>query len=358
MVTLIMSGRGAYDKKENGIVNVVRMGVIGAGGWGGMHARTYADTPGAELRGVADADAERAAALAKRFGARAYEDCAALLADPEIDAVAVVTPDFAHDDILLAAAQAGKHILAEKPLAMSVAACERIVAAAEKAGVTLMVDFHARWSPPLYKAWEAIRAGEIGVPQHVYYRLNDRIFVPTEMLSWAAQTTVLWFVGSHAIDTVRWLLGDEVMRVYAVSRRGVLQRRGIDTPDYYLSTLEFRSGATAVIETSWILPNTMPNIVDVKCEVVGDNGAIYIDQSHNRAIEKYTADSGSYPDVFVMPSVYGTQGGFAADSIRHFVECVRLGKQPLVTGRDGLIVTKVICGIEESIRTGQPVAIC
>jgi predicted dehydrogenase len=267
----------------------------------------------------------------------------------------VVTPDFAHDEVLLAAAKAGKHILAEKPLAMTVESCERIVAAAEESGISLMVDFHARWSPPLYKAWEAIREGEIGAPQHVYYRLNDRIFVPTEMLPWAGKTTVLWFVGSHAIDTVRWLVGDEVTRVYSVARRNILQGRGIETPDYYLSTLEFRNGATAVIENSWILPNTMPNIVDVKCEIVGEKGALYVDQSHNRAMEKYTEDFGSYPDVFVMPSVYGTQCGFAADSIRYFVECIREGRTPMITGKDGLIVTKIICAIEESIRTCQPV---
>lgn len=338
-------------------MNTVRMGLIGAGGWGSMHARTYAGMAGAELHGVADAVPARAKAMAEQFGARAYASTEELLADPEIDAVAVVTPDFAHDDVLLAAARAGKHILAEKPLAMTVAACERIVEAAAETGVTLMVDFHARWSPPLYKAWEAIRDGEIGAPRHVYYRLNDRIFVPTEMLPWAGRTTVLWFVGSHAIDTVRWLIGDEVARVYAVSRGGLLQGRGIDTPDYYQSMLEFRNGATAVIENSWILPNSMPNIVDVKCEIVGDDGALYVDQSHNRALEKYTGTTGSYPDLFVMPSIYGAQCGFAADSIRHFVDCVREGRTPMITGYDGLMVTKVICAIEESIRTRQPVDI-
>ncbi len=333
------------------------IGLIGTGLWGGMHARTYAEMAGVELRGVADIDEERAQALAAQFGAKAYSSHEALLEDDAIQAVSVVTPDFAHETILLNAIRAGKHILAEKPLATSVAACEGIVAAAEEAGVTLMVDFHARWSPPLVKAWEAIREGEIGAPQHVYYRLNDRIFVPTEMLAWASRSTVLWFVGSHAIDTVRWLLDDEVARVYAVSRKRVLAARGIDTPDYYQSTLEFRSGATAVIENSWILPNTVPNIVDVKCELVGETGALYVDQSHHRAIEKYTAAEGSYPDVFVLPSLYGKQQGFAAESIRHFAECVRAGEAPRVTGRDGLEVTKVICAIEESVRTGQPVVV-
>lgn len=333
----------------------IGLGLIGSGGWGAMHARTYATIDYARLVGVADLDLSRAQALAGPYGADAHNDYRRLLEDDRVHAVAIVTPDFTHEQIAIDAAAAGKHILAEKPLAMTVNGCERIVNAAERAGVKLMVDFHARWSPPLYKAYEALRKGEIGTPKHVYYRLNDRIFVPTQMLSWASKSTVMWFVGSHTIDTVRWLLDDEVRRVYAVAGQGLLTGLGIDTPDYYQATLEFRGGATAAIENSWILPNSMPNIVDVKCELVGTNGALYIDASHNRALEKYTADKGEYPDVFVLPSIYGRQQGFASESIRHFVECVRDDKAPMVTGRDGLEVTKVICAIEESVRTGLPV---
>jgi predicted dehydrogenase len=335
----------------------VGLGLIGTGGWGAMHARTYATVEYAKLIAVADVDAARAKSLADQYGATAYDDYRKLLADDRVDAVAIVTPDFAHEEIALAAAAAGKHILAEKPLAMTVEGCERIVAAADRAGVKLMVDFHARWSPPLYKMRDAIAKGEIGTPKHVYYRINDRIFVPTKMLSWADKTTVMWFVGSHAIDTVRWLLGDEVTRVYAVAGRGVLTGMGIDTPDYYQATLDFRGGATAAIENSWILPDSMPNMVDVKCELVGTKGALYMDATHNRALEKYTSEGGEYPDLFVMPSIYGRQQGFAAESIRHFVECVYRDAQPLVNGRDGLEVTKVICAVEESVRSGLPVQV-
>lgn len=336
-------------------MRTIGVGIIGTGGWGAMHARTYAATPGVVIRAVADIDVARAQALAAPYGAKAYGGYDALLGDPEVEAVSIVTPDFAHEDITLAAARAGKHILAEKPLAMSVGACERILAEAERAGVHLMVDFHARWSPPLCKMYEAIRQGEIGTPRHLYYRLNDRIFVPTEMLSWAGRSTVLWFIGSHSIDTIRWLLGEEVCRVYGVARSDVLRARGIDTPDFYFSTLEFPSGAVAVIENSWILPNAAPNLVDVKCELVGTRGALYMDATHNRALEKYTETDAGYPDLFVMPTIHGRQQGFAAESIRHFIECVREGRKPMVTGYDGLMATKVICAIEESIRTRQPV---
>ncbi|MCP4638828.1 MAG: Gfo/Idh/MocA family oxidoreductase [bacterium] len=336
-------------------MDALGVGIIGTGTWGSLHAATAADTDGVELKAVADLDEGRAQALAEQHGATPYTDYADLLADDTVAAVSIVTPDFAHADIAVAAAEAGKHILCEKPLATTVEACQRILDAADRSGVKLMVDFHARWSPVMYRAWKTIQKGAIGDMQHVYYRLSDRIFVPTEMLSWAAQSTVMWFIGSHSIDTVRWLLDDEVKRVFAVSQSRVLRGMGIDTPDYYQATLEFRSGATAVIENSWIMPNTMPNIIDLKCELVGSKGAVYFDASHHRAIEEYTLDEAGYPDVFVMPEVQGRQTGFATDSIRHFYDCCMNDTPLKVTGQDGLEVTKVICAVDESVRTGQPV---
>ncbi len=333
----------------------VGFGVIGVGTWGELHARVYSEDERISLRRVADLNAERAESVAGRHGAASHSDYHDLLADDLIKAVSITTPDFAHAEVAVAAAEAGKHVLVEKPLATTVEDCRRIIAAAKASGVKLMVDFHNRWSPPFYKAWESIHKGEIGEPQHVYYRLSDRIFVPTEMLPWAGKSTVEWFIGTHSIDTVRWLLGDEVTRVYAVARSRVLKGLGIDTPDFYQITLEFASGTTAVIENSWILPNSIPNIIDLKCEIVGSRGALYLDTSHNRTVEKYTQSEAEYPDFLVLPTIYGEQKGFAADSIRHFVDCVLTDTEPRVTGEDGLIVTRIIQAIEESVRTGLPV---
>src|SRR5437868_2755328 len=111
----------------------VGIGLIGSGLWGAMHARTYATIDYAKLVGVADVDLSRAKALADQFRADAYEDYRILLADDRIDAVAIVTPDPTHESIALHAAAAGKHILVEKPMAMTVEGCERILKAAEKA---------------------------------------------------------------------------------------------------------------------------------------------------------------------------------------------------------------------------------
>lgn len=114
-----------------------------------------------------------------------------------------------------------------------------------------MVDFHNRWSPPFNAAYTAVRAGELGELYSGYFRLNDIKWVATDLLPWAAQSSILWFLGSHSLDTLRWIFGSEVERVYCVSRSGVLKGLGVDTVDEYLTTLEFKNGAIAHMENGW-----------------------------------------------------------------------------------------------------------
>jgi len=331
--------------------------IVGSGLWGSLHARVYSESEKARLVAVCDIDEARARDLASRFRVESYTNLNQMLARNDIDAVSIVTPDFAHTEIALAAIAAGKHVLCEKPLATTNTDCRRIIDAARAAGVKLMVDFHARWSPPFWSAKKSIDRGDVGSVRLVYYRLNDTIYVPTEMLSWASKSTVAWFIGSHSLDTVTWLVGDNPISVYAVSRSVVLKSMGIDTPDFYEVILEFANGAVAVIENCWILPNSLPNIIDLKCEIVGSEGALYVDGSSHRAIERYAGGKASFPDVLVMPDVQGRQMGFAAESIRHFIDCVVDDRQPLVSGEDGLRVTELIEAIEKSVSSGARVTL-
>ena len=334
----------------------VRFAIVGTGLWGESHALVYARDERVELAAVCDVRGERAREVAQRYGAAKWcSDYREVMADPSIRAVSVATPDFAHAEIAVAAAQAGKHLLVEKPLATSVQDCERIMAAARAAGVKLMVDFHNHWNPPLYAARQAIAAGEIGAPQLIYLRLHDTIFVPTGMLSWASQSTVGWFLGSHTVDLVCWLLGERPRRVYALSASRVLEERGIRTPDFYQGLLEFPSGAVANTDNGWIMPNTSPSIIDFQGRIVGSKGALSWNLSHHRALEKYTEDKGIYPDVLGKYDMHGGPTGFTLESIRHFVDCVLQDKEPLCTGEDGLWATRIICAMEESVRQQRPV---
>jgi len=336
----------------------IGVGVIGLGTWGETHLKAFTSHPGARLIGVCDSNAALAKQRANEYGASfVTADYRALLARDDIGAVGIATPDFLHRDMAIAAAEAGKHILLEKPMATTVEDCLAIQAAAETAGTKLMVDFHNRFSPPFLQMKAAIEAGEMGELQLISLRLNDTIFVPTQMLSWAARSTVAWFIGSHSVDLVRWLSGEEVEQVYAVSRSRVLAARGVDTPDFYLTSLELSGGLVAQIENCWILSEQYPTVFDFKAEVVGSRGTMMADVSTHRMVQKYTEDTAMYPDVIGTPDVHGRPTGFAIESIRHFVDCIVGDKELVVTAADGIAATRVICAIEESARTGAPVSL-
>lgn len=342
---------------------MIKVGIVGAGIWGTMHARAYTQNPLAELVAICDLDEDRAQRVAKQYSIpKVFVNVDEML-EEGLDGISVATPDDAHTSIVLKAIAKGVHVLVEKPLATTVEECTAMVDAAENAGVFLMVDWHNRWNPPIYSAWNSIREGELGDIRYIYYRLSDTVYVPTQMLPWANKSSVMWFLGSHALDTTCWLMGKKPERLYCQKRQGVLTSLGVDTPDLYVTMLEFEGGALAVVENTWIIPQQSPSLIDHKCEILGTRGAIYLDPTHNGAFTKYSPDTTagfpnpSYPDMFVTPEVYGKQVGFAVESIHHFVECIQNKVKPLATGMDGLLNTRLILAAETSVQTGMPVSL-
>lgn len=331
--------------------------LIGAGLFGERHAQAYSRHHAVDFVAVCDLNADRAQAIAEKYGARGWTtDYRDVLANPDVRAVSIATPDHLHRDIAIACAEAGRHLLVEKPLATTVEDAEAIVAAAQRAGVRLMVDFHNRVNPPMAQAREAIRRGEIGRPVYVYARLSNTTAVPLEMLKWAGHSSALWFLASHMIDIARWMLDDDITRVYAVSRDGILREMGVDTADFHVATVEFSRGAVAVFEHAWILPRSHATVKDLKLEILGSAGAIHIDGSHNRVIEVYSGEGARFPDVLAPPTG-GHLTGFVLDSIACFVDAVTLGAPVLATGEDGIAATRAICAIIASARAGAPVSL-
>lgn len=334
----------------------LRMGIVGAGTWGETHARIYQAHPRSEVVAIADNDASRAQALAAKLGIGRFHGSAEEMFEAGgIDAVAIVTPDFAHADVSVAAAEHGLHMLIEKPLATTTDDVERMTRAIEAAGVRAMVDLHNRFSPPFNAAYDQVKAGTLGQLRTAYMRLNDAKWVATDMLPWAAQSSILWFLGSHSVDTLRWMFDDEVTRVYSVARSGVLRALGVDTVDAYLTTLEFSRGGIAHMENGWINPNAMPNVNDIKFTAVGDLGMISVDASSHNLIQQYTDQSVTVPDILVRNSVFGEPVGFAYQSIRSFVDAVTSGQEFKVSLRDAARVSIIVLAIMESASKGLPV---
>jgi len=337
--------------------NILRMGVIGVGIQGETHVKCLSSLPNVKVVAIADPNESRLKEIGDRYEIRGrYTDYREMLKRENLEAVAVVTPDHLHRDPVLAAVEAGKHVLVEKPLATSVEEAEEMVEAAKRAGVKMMVNFSNRWMSYMAIAKEAVESGEMGEPLYAYARLSNTIYVPTSMIGrWSRHTKLPFWLMSHTIDRVRWLFNSEVERVYAVARSKVLKGMGIDTPDFYAALAEFENGAVGNFESCWVLPQTRPTVVDSKMELIFTAGSISID-AQQTMIQKATSQSFSIPGTLQL-DVYGHPVGFVAEAIRHFVECVLNDEEPWSSGEDGLKVVRVSEAIVKSAELGEPVKV-
>jgi len=194
----------------------IKVGIIGAGLIGEVHAKTYFEYEKSELAMVCDIQEERARKLAEKYNCKYTTDIKVLAKNPEIKAVSVVTPDFAHYKPVMEMLESGKDILCEKPLAMKVSEAGQMVEKAKKKGVRLMVDFQNRWSPLFLQVKKEIESDNFGKLVVGYARLSNTLFVPVNMVSWANKTGPQWFLYPHLIDLVRWLLNENAEEVYVL----------------------------------------------------------------------------------------------------------------------------------------------
>ncbi len=335
-----------------------KFAIVGAGVWGRTHAFLYKEHKDVELVGICDLNEERAKKFAEDFDIPSYYiDHKKMISELEFDVVSIVTPDFAHGELVVDFARAKKDIIVEKPLATTREDLKNIYGAVEENNVRLMTDLHNRWSPPFAITKKSIEDGELGKPMSAYFRLNDIIWVATDMLPWSAQSSILWFLGTHSTDTLRWIFDDEVKRVYSVSNNGVLKEKGLETTDIYQTILEFNNGGIATMENSWITPNTYPCVNDIKFNVTGTKGMINLDLSNNQMIERFTETKNDRPDVLVNHFVHGKAKGFAYESIRHFVDKIISGEEFYVSMKDAINTSLVILSILESAKTGKVVEV-
>jgi predicted dehydrogenase len=330
----------------------IGVGLIGAGIMGQGHAAAVTQDPRARLVGVASI--EGADELAGRYGARlATKDYRDLLARNDIQLVVVATPDHAHFAICKAAIEAGKNVLVEKPLTVDLGEADRLIETVKRSGLKLMTCFSHRWIPPYWAAHEAVEAGKIGRPVLAYARKNDRIFVPTKMLAWAAGTTSAWFLSSHDIDLVSWYMGDRAVEVYATAVWGVLRGRGVETPDAIQAQVRFAKGGVATFESCWIYPDTYPTMTDSFIEVVGEAGVIHLERKHEQ-LEIASQETYEWPRTLVKPTIAGRQQGALTEIVHHMIACVRDNKPTLVTLESSREVTAILDAIHRSTASGRP----
>jgi predicted dehydrogenase len=325
---------------------------------GEQYTRIYSAHPLAEVTAVCNRSRQRLDEIGDKYGVAArYTNYAELLDDRSVDAVCVATPDFAHFEPVKAALEAGKHVLCEKPFTTVLSEADELLAVSRsRPNQKLQVAFNHRWLSSYYHGYESIRRGDIGRPIAGYARKNDTIFVATEMIDWAAETTPTHFLGAHDIDLLRWFFESEPLEVRAYGAKGVLQERGIDTYDLIQAQVKFDGGAFATVESAWIYPNVFPTIVDSFVEVVGSAGHIHFDRKRE-SIEMSTEKQFTYPKVFLTAEIFGKLRGAFVECLSDFVDAIRNDTEPKVTAFDGRQVTAVLDAVSRSLESGKTEAV-
>ena len=324
----------------------VNVGVIGAGIMGADHVRTlHRSVSGAAVAMVADLDAGRAAASAAPAGARATADARAVIADPAVDAVVIASHDATHADLAIAALRAGKPVLCEKPLAPTVAECRRVAAAEAEAVAAgrppVAVGFMRRFDPGYRELKAALQAGACGIPLLAHC-------VSRGVRSGPGTTDESMVVNSvvHELDLVPWLLEAPIVEVSRHAARPSPAAGGLEDPQIVL--LRTADGVLTTVEA---FQNARYGY-DIRCEVVGDRGAIAL-----------------APGARIVRDADLTRStGHAADWRPRFADAYRIELQawvhsvlageptPLATGRDGVAASAVAEAVITSMHEGGRVS--
>jgi len=340
-------------------------GLVGAGLIADFHARAIGEIEGATVTAVADVDEARGNAMAQKYDATFHKDFRDLAGDPKVDIVNVCTPSGLHAEPALAAIEAGKHVIVEKPLEVTLERCDSIIEKADQAGVGVGVIFPSRFSDASTVTRKAIDDGRLGritlADAYVkWYRTQEYYDRGGWRGTWKLDGGgALMNQSIHAIDLLNWFAGP-VETVQAFT--GTLSHERIEVEDTAVAVLRFASGALGVIEGT---TSAYPGFLK-KLEISGSQGSIIMEEGALQAwaFEEARPEDDDIRERFAPK----TSKGGAADpadigheghrrQIVDFIEALEQKRAPLVDGPEGRKAVEIILAIYESARTGQPVAL-
>lgn len=329
----------------------LRLGLIGAGRMGSFHGQTAAlHIPGACLAAIADPTPGQAARLATELGVeRFYTDPQQLLDDPDIDGVLIAAPARSHAELVISAAQAGKGVFCEKPMAITLDEADRAIAAAADAQVTLQVGFNRRFAKSFRTAHLDVVAGRIGTPQLLRSLTRDpALNNPAASPQWVIFLETL----IHDFDSLRYLNpGAEAVEVFVMAD-------ALIAPDYKskgfldtaVVTIRFDNGAIATAEANFQAVYGY----DVRGEVFGSAGMLTMGSVNDSDLVRYLAN-GIQSDTQRLDTDL-LRDAYVAE-LNHFADCLRTGAKPLASGEDARAALAIARACIESFQLGKAVRV-
>ena len=353
-----MIGKGdtsVMDSKKIGF------GIIGAGMIAKFHATAMQDLENAELIAIFDTIFESAKRLAEEFHCRAYGSIGEFLADPAVEAVTIATPSGMHGSVAIQAANAGKHILCEKPLEITLEKVDKVIEACDKNNVLLSPVFQNRFTKPVQLVHQAVRSGRFGrmvlaSAQMRWYRDPAYYASSTWRGTWDLDGGgALMNQAIHTIDLLLYINGAP-QEVFAFS--GTLTH-SIEVEDNLCAAVKYRNGSFGTIEVSTSCAPGFPK----RLEFSGSDGTVAFEED---TITRWEFTKSLPQDEEILKSISGkidAKGGSAPmnistmghrSQIYDLADAIIKGRTPFLDGREGRRAIELICGIYESARTGKP----
>jgi predicted dehydrogenase len=339
-------------------------GIVGCGMISGFHAKAIADVKGARLAACFDTREDAAVKFGAEHDCQPYNKLEAMLANPKVDIVTIATPSGAHMEPAVAAARAGKHVIVEKPLEITLKKCDRMIEACEKAGVQLGAIFPSRFHDSSVKLKRAVDAGRFGTltlgDAYVkWFRTQAYYDSGAWRGTWALDGGgALMNQAIHSVDLLTWLMGP-VVEIQA--NAATLAHKRIEVEDAVVATLRFANGALGVLEaTTAAYPGYLKRV-----EIHGSEGTAVLEEEDLKAWDFVKPRKEDQVILDAMKNRKSTGGG-ASDpaaighhghtmQFRNFVEAVKKNRPPAIDGHEGRRSVEIILGVYKAAETGKTV---
>ena len=329
----------------------LRVGVIGLGLIGSLHARIMAECPNAQLVAVSDINGDTARKIAAEHGCSAYTDFREMCDKEQLDAVCICTPDQFHLENAVYAAEKGINLLIEKPLAPTEQEARSILDTVQRTGVRMMVAHLLHFDPRYAQLRDAVQQGRLGEIIHMFFRRTNPRSNGRRL---GGKVSIFYFIGVHDFEMMCACIDSKPCKVY--SQRVSKVNADIGCEDTVLSTITFENGAVATIELCWALPENSALGINTYAEIVGTEGAGYVNIM-DQGVSIITKDSVEYPDTLHWPEYNGRIQGDLKEELHHFVSATLQGKPYITNPENAITAVRVIEACFQSIETGLPVEI-